>query len=107
MTESKIATFIFPPYRLDPGQRLLSRDGQPVPLTPKEFETLLVLVEAAGKVVEKEELISRVWPDSYVGDGSLARNISVLRKVLGEDVIETFPRRGYRLTLPVTSVPCS
>lgn len=97
--------FIFSPYRLDPEKRRLSREGQPVSLTPKEFDTLLVLVEASGKVVEREELISRVWPDSYVGDGSLARNISVLRKALGEEVIETLPRRGYRLTLPVVSVP--
>ncbi len=107
MSEAQVATFILPPYRLDPGQRLLSRDGQSVSLTPKEFDTLLVLVEAAGKVVEKEELISRVWPHSYVGDGSLARNISVLRKALGEDVIETLPRRGYRIALPVASMPAS
>jgi DNA-binding winged helix-turn-helix (wHTH) protein len=105
MTESKAETFIFAPYRLDPGQRLLSRDGQPVSLTPKEFDTLLVLVEAAGNVVGKEELITRVWPDSYVGNGSLARNISVLRKALGEDVIETLPRRGYRIKPPVASLP--
>lgn len=105
MSEAKGTTFIFPPYRLDPGQRLLSRYGQPVSLTPKEFDTLLVLVEAAGNLVGKEELITRVWPDSYVGDGSLARNISVLRRALGEEVIETLPRRGYRIKLPVASMP--
>jgi Transcriptional regulatory protein, C terminal len=66
---------------------------------------LLALLEAAGNVVGKEELITRVWPDTYVGDGSLARNISVLRKALGEDVIETLPRRGYRIKLPVASMP--
>jgi DNA-binding winged helix-turn-helix (wHTH) protein len=104
MNEEPHATFVFPPYRLDPGQRSLSRDGQPVSLTPKEFDTLLVLVGAGGRVVEKDELVSRVWPDSYVGDGSLARNISVLRKALGEEVIETLPRKGYRLAVPVTSV---
>lgn len=80
------------------------RDGQPLFLTPKEFDTLLVLVEAAGKVVGKEELISRVWPDSYVGDGSLARNVSVLRKTLGEDVIQTHRGRGYRIALPVVQI---
>lgn len=96
--------FIFPPHRLDPGERRLSRDGEVVPLTPKEFDTLLVLVEAGGRVVGKEELIARVWPDSYVGDGSLARNISVLRKALGEEVIETLPKKGYRITLPVSRV---
>jgi len=89
---------------MDPDQRLVSRDGQPIPLTPKEYDTLLVLVEAGGKVVGKETLIARVWPDSYVGDGSLARNISVLRKALGGDVIENLPRVGYRFALPVASV---
>lgn len=70
-------------------------------MTPKEFDTLLVLVEARGRVVDKDELISRVWPDSYVGDGSLARNISVLRKALGDEVIQTHRGRGYRITAPV------
>jgi len=95
------STFIFSPYRLDPDERHLSRDGDLLPLTPKEFDTLLILVEAAGRVVEKEELIRRVWPDSYVGDSSLARNISVLRRVLGTQVIETLPKKGYRISVPV------
>ncbi len=93
--------YIFGPFRLDAEERKLSRDGTLITLTPKEFDTLLTLVEAAGRVVSKEELIGRVWPDSYVGDGSLARNISVIRKALGEDVVETVPRRGYRLAVPV------
>jgi DNA-binding winged helix-turn-helix (wHTH) protein len=97
-------SFMFPPYRLDPDERNLRRDADLVSLTPKEFDTLLALVEASGRVVEKEELIRRVWPDSYVGDGSLARNISVLRKALGEEVIETLPKKGYRIALPVTRV---
>jgi DNA-binding winged helix-turn-helix (wHTH) protein len=90
---------------MDPGQRLLSRDGQLVLLTPKEYDTLLVLVEAGGSVVDKDTLIARVWPDSFVGDGSLARNISVLRKALGEEVIETLPRVGYRLAVPINMSP--
>jgi len=97
-------TLIFSPYRLDPDERRLSRNGDLLPLTPKEFDTLLVLVEAGGRVVEKEELIRRVWPDSFVGDNSLARNISVLRKALGEQVIETIPKKGYRITIPVGRV---
>ena len=101
MSNTSTSVFAFHPFRLDPAQRLLSRDGQSVALTPKEFDTLLVLVEARGRVVDKEELIARVWPDSYVGDGSLARNISVLRKVLGDEVIETHRGRGYRITVPV------
>lgn len=101
MPESQRVVFSFAPFRLDPSQRLMTRDGQPISLTPKEFDTLLVLVEAAGRVLDKEELISRVWPDSYVGDGSLARNISVLRKTLGEGVIQTHRGRGYRIALPI------
>jgi DNA-binding winged helix-turn-helix (wHTH) protein len=107
MSDPGSISFFFGAFRLLPEERSVARDGELIALTPKEFDTLASLVEANGRVVGKDELMSRVWPDSYVGDGSLARNISVLRKALGEDVIETFPRRGYRLTLPVTSVPCS
>lgn len=103
MLDNITSAFTFPPFRLDASQRLLTRNLQPIPLAPKEFDTLLVLVEAGGSVVDKEELIARVWPDSYVGDGSLARNISVLRKALGEEVIETHRGRGYRITLPFVS----
>ena len=103
MGVTSTSIFSFQPFLLDPGRRCLSRDGQPITLTPKEFDTLLVLVEAGGRVVDKEEIIARVWPDSYVGDGSLARNISVLRRTLGENVIETHRKRGYRITLPVVS----
>ncbi len=102
MSDTNGSIFAFHPFRLDPSIRQLSRDGQAIALTPKEFDTLLVLVEAGGSLVDKEDLVSRVWPDSYVGDGSLARNISVLRKALGDDVIETHRGRGYRITLPVT-----
>lgn len=104
MSDTNTLVFAFHPFRLDPAQRMLSREGQSVALTPKEFDTLLGLVEARGRVVDKEELIARVWPDSYVGDGSLARNISVLRKVLGDEMIETHRGRGYRITAPVVLV---
>jgi DNA-binding winged helix-turn-helix (wHTH) protein len=103
MGVTNTSVFAFHHFRLDPARRLLSRDGQPVALTPKEFDTLLVLVEAGGRVVDKEGLLASVWPDSYVGDGSLARNISVLRKALGEGAIETHRGRGYRITLPVVA----
>ena len=101
MGVTSTSVFAFHHFRLDPAQRQLNQDGQPITLTPKEFDTLLVLVEAGGRVVDKEELIARVWPDSFVGDGSLARNISVLRKALGDEVIETHRGRGYRITSPV------
>src|SRR5580704_16250271 len=98
------ANFVFSDHCLDPNGRYLSRGADSVPLTPKEFDTLLVLLEAGGCVVGKEALIRRVWPDSYVGDGSLARNISVMRKALGEEIIETLPKKGYRIAVPVSRV---
>lgn len=107
MNDRAATTFIFLPFRLDPARRLLTRDSRPIALKPKEFDTLLVLVEEDGRVVDKDELVARVWLDSYVGDGSLARNISVLRKALGEDVIETHRGRGYRITLPIAAAPAS
>jgi TolB-like protein/DNA-binding winged helix-turn-helix (wHTH) protein/Flp pilus assembly protein TadD len=93
--------FVFGPFRLDAAQRLLFRGTEVVPLEPKVFETLLALVEAAGRALTKDDLLSRVWPDAFVEEGSLTRNISTLRKVLGSDdnpqgYIETLPRRGYR-----------
>lgn len=104
MHDTSTPIFSFQSFLMDPARRSLCRDGQPIALTPKEFDTLLVLIEAGGHVVDKEELIARVWPDSYVGDGSLARNISVLRRTLGDGVIETHRGRGYRLAVPVNVV---
>lgn len=101
--DKSVDSFHFGSFSLHLNEATLTRSGQLVRLTPKEFDTLRVLAEARGRVVKGEELVERVWPDSFVSDGSLARNISVLRKVLGKGVIETIPRRGYRLTLPVTS----
>ncbi len=71
-------------FRLDAPGRALYRQGQRVPLTPKATEILLALVEAGGNVVAKDELVQRAWPDTYVEEGSLASNISLLRKALGE-----------------------
>jgi len=99
--------FLFGPFRLHVGQRIVWRNGDHLPLSPKEFETLLVLVESGGKLVGKEAIISRVWPDTFVSDSSLTRNISVLRKLLGDDVIQTLPKFGYRLALEVTQIPAS
>src|SRR5512144_979662 len=96
----------FGPFRIDTRERLLMRDGQLIPLTPKAVDTLLALIGAAGRIVEKEELIKTVWPDSFVEEGGLARNVSALRKALGdteeERYIETIPKRGYRFVAPVT-----
>src|SRR5713226_9760861 len=98
--------YVFGPYRLDPTAPVVLRDARPLPLTPKAVETLRVLVQSSGSLVSKERLLNEVWPGSFVGDGSLMRNISDLRKVLGQDArgeeyIETLPKRGYRFVAPV------
>ncbi len=96
----------FGPFRLDAGKRLLQRDGQTVPLTPKVFDTLLVLVESRGRVLEKDELMSRVWAGVIVEEGNLTQNVFTLRKALGEGpqeqrYIATIPRRGYQFVAEV------
>jgi Tol biopolymer transport system component/DNA-binding winged helix-turn-helix (wHTH) protein len=95
----------FGPYRLETNERILLRDGQHVPLTPKVFGTLLALVESGGHILDKEDLLKKVWPDTFVEEVSLAKKVSILRKVLGEDeghhYIETIPRRGYRFVAEV------
>src|SRR5262249_39657540 len=89
--------------------RVLLRESEIVPLTPKAFETLLALVERSGHVVDKDELMRAVWPDTFVEEGGLTRNISVLRKALGDaesgrGYIETVPKRGYRFLGEVRDV---
>ena len=96
----------FGDFRLDPTDKVLLRRGMPVPLTPKAFDTLLILVENSGHLVEKNEFMKRLWPDTFVEEVALAQNISQLRKVLGEApggpaYIETVPKRGYRFVAPV------
>ena len=95
----------FGPFRLNAKERLLLNEGEIVPLTPKAFDMLLALVENSGHLLEKNELMQRLWPDSFVEEGSLAQNISLLRKALGESesqkFIETVPRRGYRFVASV------
>lgn len=91
----------FGPFTFDSGQRLLYRNGEPVPLMPKTADLLHVLLERRGQVVGKAELMKLVWPDVRVEETGLARNISLLRKALGEEeaesrYIETLPKRGYR-----------
>ena len=100
----------FGSYRLDAVERVLLRDGQPVTLPPKDLETLLVLVERAGHIVEKEELLEKVWPGVFVEEGNLARHIFNLRQVLGDSpdgrkYIETIPKRGYRFVAAVQEDP--
>src|ERR1700681_869284 len=103
---NKTSYLKFGPFLLDTVQKLLLRGEEQLPVTPKAFDTLMALVEADGRIVEKEDLLKRVWPDTFVEEGSLSRNISVLRKVLGESpddqkYIQTIPRRGYRFVAAV------
>jgi TolB-like protein/DNA-binding winged helix-turn-helix (wHTH) protein/Flp pilus assembly protein TadD len=97
----------FGPFRLDPAERKLLRGNEIVALTPKAFDTLHLLVRNSGHLLEKDELISTLWPDSFVEEGSLSNNIFLLRKALGEDpaFIETVPRRGYRFIGAVRQFP--
>lgn len=91
----------FDVYCIDVGQRVLFSRSTPVPLSPKVFDTLLALAEEPGRVLEKDYLLKKIWPDTFVEEGSLARNVSTLRRVLGkspedQEYIETIPKRGYR-----------
>ena len=91
-------------FRLDVRDQRVTRDGVPVPLPPKEFETLRCLAEARGRLVTKAELLARVWAGVNVDEGTIAHRICALRKALGQDeqgveYIETVPRRGYRLRM--------
>ena len=101
--------FEFGRFRVDPVEKVLYAHGQPVPLTLKAFDTLLALVEASGHILTKEELLKRIWPDTFVEEGSLFQNIATLRRALGDgpeqrSLIETVPRRGYRLSASVRRV---
>lgn len=97
--------YVFGVFRIDVTERVLFGEKGAVPLTPKAFDLLLFLVENSGHMLEKEELMKQVWPDSFVEENNLAQNISTLRKVLGTEggsFIETVPKRGYRFVGDVT-----
>ena len=98
----------FGPFVLDVTDRSLKRDGAAIPLTPKQFDLLVALVESAGRLVEKDVLLQRVWPDVAVEEGNLTKGVFSLRQVLERDAparyIETIPKRGYRFTAAVTAV---
>jgi TolB-like protein/DNA-binding winged helix-turn-helix (wHTH) protein/Tfp pilus assembly protein PilF len=99
----------FRPFRLDPEQHLLTRNGEAISLTPKAFETLRILVEKNRQVLSKEELMNQIWPETFVEEGNLTFNISVLRKALGKrpdgcPYIETVPKYGYRFSDGVSIV---
>lgn len=90
---------VFDRFRIDARERLLFDDAGVIPLTPKAFDTLLFLVENRSRVVTRDELLAAVWPGTFVGENTLAQNVSTLRKVMGASgaaLLETVPKRGYR-----------
>ena len=105
--QETLKLYEFGPFRLDPAERKLLRGNEMVALAPKAFDTLHLLVRNSGHLLEKDELIRMLWPDTFVEEGSLSNNIFLLRKALGEDpaFIETVPRRGYRFVGAVRQFP--
>jgi TolB-like protein/DNA-binding winged helix-turn-helix (wHTH) protein/Flp pilus assembly protein TadD len=106
MSASVKSTFSFGEFELDSLERRLLRGGESIPLTPKVFDTLLFLVERAGSLVSKEELIRGVWPRGFVDESNLTKHIWMIRRALGEgdpgaEFIETVPKIGYRFVAPV------
>ena len=107
MIQRSLHFYEFGPFRLNATERLLQRGGEIVALTPKVLDTLLVLIENSGHIVEKTQLMEQLWPDSFVEESSLTQNISLLRKALAEgdtesNYIETIPKRGYRFVAQVS-----
>ncbi len=99
----------FNEFRINVGERLLQRRGQDISLPPKVFDLLLALVERHGQVVTKDQLMTEVWPNTFVEETNLKVYVSTLRKTLGdngtgEKFIETLPRRGYRFVSKVTEI---
>jgi DNA-binding winged helix-turn-helix (wHTH) protein/TolB-like protein/tetratricopeptide (TPR) repeat protein len=98
-------TYSFGPFRLEPAERRLLRENDPVRLPPKALDMLVVLVLRAGRLVTKEELLAEVWPGTFVEEGNLTVNMTTLRRALGDEggYIETVPKRGYRFIAAVAS----
>ena len=106
MNKEERQLYEFGPYNLDLAERLLRCNGKAIALTPKAFDTLVVFVENSGRLLEKDELMKKLWPDSFVEEANLAHNISLLRKLFaestpGEQYIETIPKHGYRFLASV------
>src|SRR5579859_5580399 len=108
MPMSNQLNYEFGPFRLIPKEHKLLHNGQTVPLTPRAFDLLVVLVENSGHMVEKEELLKQVWKTTFVEEGTMTRSVSTLRRVFAEEdgtrqYIETIPTRGYRFVAEVTA----
>ena len=99
----------FGDFRLNPADHSLLSGGKPISLTPKSFEILVALIESNGRLVTKDELMKKIWPDSFVEEANLTVNVSTLRRALGDTAehqqyIETVPKLGYRFIAPVTEL---
>jgi DNA-binding winged helix-turn-helix (wHTH) protein/Tol biopolymer transport system component len=109
MSHATSLLYRFGDFAIDVDQRVLLSHNKPVSLTPKVFDTLLVLIEHRGRIIEKDELMNRLWPDTFVEESNLTFNIKQLRKALGDDArrplyIETVARRGYRFVAEVEEI---
>jgi DNA-binding winged helix-turn-helix (wHTH) protein/TolB-like protein len=109
MTLTAQALYEFDRFRLHPSEQRLLCGNDPVPITPKAFQILCVLIQSNGRLLDKDELIKKVWPNSFVEEANLSVNISALRKALGDTpdgqkFIETVPKRGYRFVMPIREV---
>src|SRR5947209_8902919 len=99
----------FGPFRLDTAERTLFSGERPVTLTPKVFDLLVLMLENPGRLLEKENLLKTLWPETFVEEANLSVNVSTLRKALGESpvevrYIETVPKRGYRFVADVKEI---
>src|SRR6185437_15807097 len=106
MSQTTRSFYRFGEFTVDADQKVLLFQDQPRPLTPKVFDMLLILLENSPRLVSKEELMDRLWPDTFVEEANLTSNILQLRKSLGDNArhptyIETVARRGYRFIMPV------
>ena len=109
MSNARRHIYVFGPFVLLPDDKQLLHDGKPVALAPKAFDTLLLLVQHQGHLVDKETLLSQLWPDTIVEEVAVAHSVSQIRKALRNgsseiDYIETVPKRGYRFIAPVEMV---
>ncbi|MGA7823656.1 MAG: transcriptional regulator, partial [Steroidobacteraceae bacterium] len=98
----------FAGFTLEPAERRLSEAGKPIALTPKVFDTLVLLVQRAGHVVSKDELMKLLWPRGYVDESNLTKHVWLIRRALGDGehdsrFIETVPKLGYRFVAPVAT----